>query len=262
MTLFDSARDLLDWACEDIVDFDAAVETFLDLKPYEVIGEFDAKAGHNVIKVRFATVPASLRKLASHAVWDLKHALDHAMWAAITLVRGRPAGDVHFLWSSHPNDLKSRLAATSKRNPDGKYPPELWDFIQGLEPYPSGDGYSGGSDELIAFSKMANSTKHAVALVAAPRARVTHMETQSPIVRAYLDHWDSSKQELTIGHVPVSAKVNMKLQFATNVTFGDVELFQDHPAGLVMEQIARAISDIIDALECEVCAILAHQGRS
>ena len=222
MNPFQSAHDLLEWACEDIAAFDVASQTFL----------------------------------------DLKHSLDHAIGAAITLIRGRPAGDVHFLWSDHPNAMRSRLAKIPNRDTEPKYPPELWKFFETLEPYPTGVGYPGGSDELIAFSKIANSTKHAIALATAPRAHVQSFSTQMPFLRAFIDNWDGEQRELTICHVSHDAKLDMNLEIATNITFADVSQFREHAAVLVLEELARAVSNIIDELEIEVCDILAHRGRS
>jgi hypothetical protein len=249
MTAFASARDLLRWAREEVQKFDSVAEGFVSGNPYSQVREIDPQAGQLVLKLRVAPVPDELRKLASHALWDLKHALDHATCAAILTVTGRAADDVHFPWSSHPRDLEFKLSHVSKRYPDGKYPAVLRDVFRGFEPYPSGDGYAGGSDELCLFSKMCNTTKHAVALSAVARSHMAGFRTIDPMIRMFVDNWDSATQELAIGEFPLGANSKVQLQVATHIGFSDVPAFEGHPVSEVISVIADAVETMINDLE-------------
>ena len=181
---FTSARELVNWAREDANDLDLAEQIFFGGHPYTRLREFDAKAGHDVLKLRVPAVPSHMRKLATHAVWSLKHALDHATCSAILAVTGQTPEEVTFPFVSHRNALEGRLTAVSKRHPKGKYPLELLPLFRRFEPYPTSDGLIDGSDELCAISRMANASKHSVGLSHNLRFRLTHF-APPPLLSAY-----------------------------------------------------------------------------
>jgi hypothetical protein len=167
--IFSSARQLLRWANEDIKSLEAASETFLRNNPYSFRTEFDSETGETLLKLKMAPVPNEICKLASHALWDIKHALDHATCAAVVAAGGTQDVDIHFPIRSHLNDFNSALKATVKKSTALKYPALLHDTLRSFEPYPTGNGYSGGSDDFCALSKLANTTKHSIALAAVPQ---------------------------------------------------------------------------------------------
>jgi len=193
-----SARDLIRWAREDAEEFETGVQAYITANPYTPFREDDPETGHVFLKIEITPVPDQLQKLACHALWDLKHALDHATYAAILAVTGERR-DVHFLWATHPTDLDRRLTHISKNYPNGKYPGVLHNLFRRFEPYPTGNGYPGGDDALIALNKMANTSKHAVSLNPVPRFFLENFTGSGGVVCVFQDRWDSLKNQLTIG---------------------------------------------------------------
>lgn len=255
---FSSARQLVRWAREDIKQFDTVCQGFLGSnKSHSVFTDVDLDAGRMDLKLRVAPVPDELRKLASHALWDIKHALDHAMYAAAYAVLGRDPGDLHFLTGTSLNNLRSRLYG-----PKSKYPPELRPLIESFEHYATGDSYSGGDDGICKLSKLANNSKHAVALATNPRSFVRRLSGTGKVggARMFLQGFETSEDELTLGTFPYDPDAKFNLELAGFVSFSKVELFKDTPAGEVLEAYATLADSVIEQLEAEVATIEMNRG--
>lgn len=103
---------------------------------------------------------------------------------------------------------------------------------------------------------MANVSKHAIALTAAPRSFLTQLRTTDRFIRVFPNNWDSTKQELTIGHLPLGSDAQVDIEVVTYVSFSDVPLFGDQDAARVLGAIGDAIEGIVDDLAAETAAIL------
>lgn len=184
---FPSARQLLRWAREDLQRLEASGHAFLRDQPYLPVIEAIPESSDKILKFRMAAVPDEICKLASHALWDIKHALDHATYAAARTIKGGDVGDIHFPVGSHPNDLNARLEHIPKGETDPRYPAGLHDIFRSFQPYPTGNGYSGGRDEFITLSKLANTMKHAIPLVAVPRLDIASLEDRGALHKVFMD---------------------------------------------------------------------------
>jgi hypothetical protein len=211
--------------------------------------ELDSEPAHVAFKIRIAPVPDKLCKLASHVLWDIKHAADHATYAAIRAVTDADPGDVHFPVCSHPNDLHARL-----NGPNSKYPVALRPLFASFEIYPTGDGYAGGNDAFVQLSKMANSTKHAIPLVASPQFQIAGARAIGKIGGArlyYPNPLEGPDGELTLGVFPEDPEAKIQFDLALYVAFGEVELFKGHAAGSVLEAFANSVESAVDQLEAQ-----------
>lgn len=252
---FSSARTMLRWAREEIQNLDSATRAFLALTPYTLFTEPDPKSGKQFIKVAMTTVPDEICKFASHALWDIKHALDHAAFAAVRAVRGDKVGDIHFPIASHPQDLEKKLTHIPLKQLLPRYPIELHGVFRNFEPYPTGGGYSGGGDEFIALSKLANTTKHALALGTGVRPQLLGAQITGGIVELFADNWDNLKQELTIGLLRNGEKLNMNIELACYISFRDKEALQGHDAVEVLNAFVTSATNITDELEACVSSL-------
>ena len=108
--LFESPKLLLNWAWEDAQRFKELERAFFDGEPHERIVEFDEKFQRNAHRVRFVrTPPNEMRKLASHIVNDLRHALDQAFHTAPRRFGWQPTRKqslLYFPWAKTPTDLQ------------------------------------------------------------------------------------------------------------------------------------------------------------
>lgn len=248
---FESARTLLRWASVDIQNFYLSEQAFIDDAPYEVFTELDADTGHHFLKARMAKVPDELCKLASHALWDIKHSLDHATCAAVRKIYGPDIDDIHFPIRSHLNSFESALRATMKVAGAEvlKYPVQLHDVLRRLEPYPTSDSYSGGSDEICALSKLANDTKHSVSLSATASVGILGMKAIGGLIKFFPEPHISPENELTLALVNLSTGFDMELNIASCVCFGDVKLLKRVPASKVLSEFYVAALDATNNLE-------------
>jgi hypothetical protein len=258
---FPGARQLLRWVHEDLQSLEAASHAFLGSQPYTPVFEPDPESGDVFLKLRMAAVPDEICKLASHALWDIKHALDHATCSAVRSIKGEDIGDLHFPIASHPNDLEAKLRHIPKSGAEFRYPAGLHDIFRSFEPYPTGNGYAGGCDEFVALSKLANTTKHAIPLAAVPRFDIAHLSDTGGCYKIFLSRypdrvglWDGTKQELTIGLARRNSEMKMNLQFASFVALSEVALFEGYSAGEVLTGYATAAEGIVSALENAVFA--------
>lgn len=258
-----SARDLIRWAREDAESFDAGNDIYFAGNPYAYLFEDDPKTGHVFLKIGVAPIPDELRKLASHAIWDLKHSLDHATYAAILAVTGAPPiKDTYFPWCDHPNALETKLTRPDK---DGivKYPPVLHDLFRSFEPYPTGQGYAGGNDQFVALNKLANTSKHAVVLRPGTRSFLDRFQGAahtSGLVYITPDDWNHTKQQLTLGLFRKGSQMNMDLELSSFIEIGEVEALKGYPVGDVLEGFARNVVQVVDEIKAGVTAILAARG--
>ena len=252
MNDFSSAWSLLRWAREDIANLSLATKTFVNGDLYTVFAEDDPDTGDMFLKVRMASVPDEISKLASHALWDIKHALDHATCAAVRVIMGNDIEDIHFPVASHPNDLESRLKTTLKDKTTLKYPSELHGLFRSFEPYPASDKFPGGGNEFVALNKLANTTKHSVALGTCAKPHFAGASGTGGIKRIYPDWWDSAKQELTIGLMAKDSKVKMHIDLACFVSFSEVDVLRPYPANDVLTGYATCVEDIVSKLEAAV----------
>ena len=236
-----------------MLEYEANAERFLSRDAYTRIEEIDPNTGHIVLKIRIADFPDALPKLVSHAVWDLKHSLDHATNAAIAAVTGNSSpDDIHFPFRSSPADLQHRL--------DRHFPVELHPIFRSFEPCPTGNGYAGGSDKLCAFNKLANATKHLVALDLSPRVTMSNFKATGGLVRLLVDGWDGAENELTVGHFEVGTPTDVQLQITGEIAFRDVAIFQGNSVSDVLRAVGRAIENIIEAIEAEAYRITGRLG--
>ena len=130
-------------------------------------------------------------------------------------------------------------------------------MFKSFEPYPTGNGYSGGGNEFVALSKLANSTKHAVALTAIPRFDIASLAGTGGLIRIFMrwgepdrvGFWDNTKNELTVGLFKADFKVELNLQITSLIAFDDVEPFKDLAAGEILSAYTNSVDTIIVQLE-------------
>lgn len=255
---FEGARELIRWAREDIQELKVLTKRFAeDGDAYHQFVEFDPEAGDYALKVRVADVPSALRKRATFALWGIKHALDHAMRAAIMEITGGDPGDVHFLFSSHPNDMRARL-----HGPNSKYPLAIRPLIESFQIYPTGDGYAGGNDPFCELSKLANTSKHGVALSARPRAQLTGISGVglSGGIRVHARGWDSSKQELIVARFGRKTDAEVKVHLAVVISFTDLNGLRGVQAADVLSGYALSADSAVEQLEAEAALIAGKMG--
>lgn len=231
---FESAYALLRWASTDMNRLQRSVERYFDGNPCIEVTELDPATGNYSQKVRFTKkVPEAWRRLTFRTVCDLRHSIDQAMFAAVQTVLGRaPDGDIYFPWSKNPTDLTHRRK---------KIPESLWPTLDTLEPYPRGDGYSGGDDGIYAIRNAAGPNKHRIAI----KPQVSPLswsfkgfaegDWQIPF-----NGWDGAKNEFTvIENLPPGAKRDYTVEFTFDIAFDEVEGLTGKPVIPALDHFGR-----------------------
>jgi hypothetical protein len=213
---FRPAEDTVSWAEEAIAEFDASARAFFK-ENIRSVTEFDSETGENVAKVKFRNeMPDTLRRKATEALTNSRHCFDQSAFAAVNIVTGAKPGSVHYPWSESPKDLKGKL--------ERSFDQRLWNEFGSHEPYPCGQGYSGGDDLIRALAKLAN-RKHDVGLAAHAFA----MSSTTPVRGKHIQRlrmlnpvWDPVKNEMElvrwIGQVEFHDEAKFDFQIALQDT--------------------------------------------
>lgn len=195
---FEPALDSIEWANSAIEEFDTLARDFFHSDCAEFFTEFDPKTGENVFKVRIVKpLPVALRRKATEALVTTRHAFDQATFAARNLTSGFSTKGVNYPWAQNPVDMKRLLKA---RGIDER----LWDVFAAQEPYPRGNGHSGGNNVVRALATIANN-KHTVGLAIDLLPTITRFEevifVEAEEVNLGLCVWDGVKQEGELARV-------------------------------------------------------------
>jgi hypothetical protein len=253
--VFESARQLVGWARDDIRAFELAAAIFAnDKSSHGVRQQLDSISGELIVKFWVAPVPQELCKLASHALWDVKHSLDHGMHEACETIVGSDPGDVHFLVASHLNDCRKRLYGESS-----KYPPELRSLIESFEIYPTSPDYDGGNDEFVALNKLANQAKHALALSTTART-VMHSMRGTGLAggaRIFPNGRLDASGELVLGVFPADSDPQLQFQFEVGVAFSEPPRLRGLSVSAVLTAFADAAMNAIEQLEGRTADVIA-----
>lgn len=239
---FESAAALLRWANGDVKRLYYSVKRYFAGEPCEGVGEFDPKTGYHAYKIHFLKAPPETwRRLTFRVICDIRHCIDQAMFAAVHIVEGSaPDRDIYFPWAKCPVDLTHRRKKVSE---------QLWPTLDRLEPYPRGDGYSGGDDTIFAIRNLAGPNKHRVAV--SPAARPTAMQMSGTGFGRVIipkDGWDASKNEFTVMLVEHLPDPDYEFQVAVDIAFGQVEGLGGKPVLPVLNHFGRYAYFVINEL--------------
>lgn len=251
---YSSARTLVRWSLESVDELANVARAFHGRLEERIFLEPDADGQRHFVRLRLEPVPDYCCKLASHALFDAKHALDHATHAAIKAIYPDLDAEVHFPIVSHPNDLEARLLAEigPKDHRVPKYPEPLAGIIRASEPYPKGGGYSGGGDEFVILNRLANVGKHAVRLRTSARPHLAGAHATGGLVKLYLDARDDERGVLTLALVETAQGLDLNLQIAGSLTIESDPRVSHFDAIELLRGYAMAVSGIIDDIATAV----------
>lgn len=167
------------------------------------------------------------------------------MYAAVQTVLGTPPDhDIYFPWSKNPTDLTHRRK---------KIPEVLWPVLSRLEPYRTGDDYSGGDDTIYAIRNAAGPNKHRIAI--RPQARPTGFSFNGFAEgnwRIPLDGWDSTNNEFVIiDNLPAGGKRDYTVQFFITIAFGNIEGLSGKPVMPILNHFGQYATFVINELMSE-----------
>ena len=228
-----------------------SVARFLESDPFDQFTEIDPESGYIAHKIRInRKTPDSWRRLTFRILTDIRHAIDQAMFAATSAISPITIeDDIYFPWARSPTDLEYRMV---------KIPAALHNVVRRLEPYPRGDGYTGGDDTVFAVRDVVGPNKHRITI--APCVRFNGYLFQGTVDGDFVvpfDGWDSAKNEFVIALIEPSAKPDYNFDFALDIAFGDVERLAGKPVLPILGHFGRYAAFVVKQLGNEVRSIRA-----
>lgn len=249
----ESEKYLVKWAKAKADDFYARTTRYFEVdKLYTTIVEPDPETGKNLYIIRFTgDLPWELRGIASDAIKALRDALDqaclHATQRLIPKLKGK---GTHFPFGENPDDLDKVLSGECGRQ-SKDIAPELHSVLRNFEPYPTGNGYTGGNDRLRALGRVSGPNKHetTLRLAGSVGSNVARLESSGGL-RIRAPNWDRAKNEIVLFEVPQKANLEFDLDVEISVEF-DNPWLGGAPAPRVLHMIADIVENVIARLEAE-----------
>jgi hypothetical protein len=223
---FESPRLLLSGAREEFNRLKDLFDAFfLKDRPYRIV--FDDKS-HPAKVVCYAEIlkkpTAEMRLSTYRTVNDLRNALDQALYGAAVALGQTKLSNVWFPFRENPRDLEHVFTRNGRCS---DVPVELHALLRSFEPYPRGNGYSGGDSALRDLGRIANPNKHSVALrIGLEIQGLLKMGilANNGAVRAITPTWNRSENKLSLFELIKSTTFNYDIEFPTFVAFDESTL--------------------------------------
>lgn len=245
---------MLRWAVDGLSDFQDLANRFAENREnYSIDRKLNFDGTEITFNLRVTPIPDQLRRIATHTLWDVKHALDHATYTAVSAVLGSDPGDVHFPIGNHPNNFRTKVSG-----PKSKFPVQLRPTYESFQCYPTGSGYDGGNDIVCVFNRLANTSKHSVSLGMAAALGVQRAHGAGKIggARLFPEGLLFVDNELPIGIFPYDPNLEIELDFNFVVCFGEDQTLLGQRAEMMLAVYGGYAKTFIDRLEADVSAIL------
>jgi hypothetical protein len=262
---FDDPREVLDWAREGIKELDASCSAFLNTDIYRQVREIDSNTGQELFKIVCITkMPVEIRRKATEALSNTRHAFDQALFAACCAIGKHPKESIYFPWAVSPDDLEYKLGARNlKPGKQPKIPPEFWPRLRSFEPYRRGNTYSGGEDGIRALAQIAN-RKHTVRLNFSARAATITEEIHIDVLSDGQSYeslctpvWDTVKNEIVLARYTPGAKFQTKYRLNLYVAFNEAAPLKEAPVVNTLSAFVAKAQSVIDGLEATAAEISA-----
>lgn len=251
----ESEKYLVRWAKAKVEDLAQRSDGFVNSdSTYALVVDFDEKAGKQfhkiVLKQEF---PWELRGIAADTVKTLRDALDQSVLHCTQRIR-RPKGKgTHFPFGENPADFDDVLSGkTARQSKD--LAPELHPILRSFQPYPTGQGYTGGNDRLRHIGRVSGPNKHELTLTVGVTPDAFHIRNIfNPMGFGhiiYAPHWNAAKNEALVLESHINAHIDIDLDFASYIAF-DHPLIGRYPIHLVLRQWTEIVEDIVTRLIAE-----------
>ncbi len=255
---FESPRALLSWAKDGLDELEESMTAFYSGDVCKHFTEVDSDTGYTAHKVAVVKpVPENWRRLASHALADIRHSLDQSMFAACSaLAHAQIETDVYFPWASHPKDLEARMISKDY------IPEQIYPALRRLHPYPPGQGYEGGDELIFELRKLAGGNKHRVSIQ--PSAGVQEYSISGGSRRIIVLHepWNAEKQEFTAVLVEPGSDDDCQIKLTFGVAFSEAGVLQGYPVIQALAFFADFAEFACGSLEAEVREIIQSTPRT
>jgi hypothetical protein len=249
---FDSPRELVGHAREHIDQLEGHIKIFFDRKPYAKVIDFDNETRQQVFKLRItAKLPSPIRLIFKDATSNLRDALDHAVYASAIALGVNNPKKTGFPFANDSVHLQSELGTWKFSD----VPREIHPVLMSFNPYPT------GNDLLVGLNRMRNPNTHRaiVPIAFADAGNAITASTATIVGGGQLGYslWDATKNEVEYMRLGIGSTFNGNVEFAFNVTFGDIDIVADKPVVSTLREIANEVDRIVLGLEAETTRLIA-----
>lgn len=255
LSAFDVPLEDLRWAREAIQEFDAAKAAFFQSGPYAEFTDVDPETGNKILKIKLtAPLPPILCRKATESMMNTRHAFDKILYAGSVVIGNPIRRKCNFPWRSCPSDLERTL-----QHKNSLIPRDFWDVLRRQEPYPTGDGYSGGNDAIRELSKMAN-RKHTVGLkvfgsVSGFEQRISGSFTELDQGNDF-PAWDSVNNEMVLAIFSKDSNFKSHTQVSFQVVLNEAGPLNNIPVSWALEAFAAKAEHFAESLRAECLKII------
>ena len=172
-----------------------------------------------------------IRHKALTIIKDARCVIDHAVYAGIEVLTGRPPEKNYFPFSSGPKDLKGKV--------EKDFPQPLWDALKSFQSYPPNEG---GNKVLWDLNETSNTNKHRFNFKVV--GNITNYSANkiagSGAVRMSIPpEWDWKKGEIVIAEIKPGHPIHYDFKFKPGFIF-------DHAGPISGCSVKRVLTAFMD----------------
>ncbi len=263
---FESPEYLVQWAIAETDSIKAVIERlFLQEDLIDCVNDFDPELGKFIVKAKFKSpIPVELRGMVSNVLKNLRDALDQSTYAATLIIRSKKSNRAHFPFGESPSDLEQSLAYR-KAIPCSGLADDLFPVLRTCEPYPTGETWHGGNDNLRKLGRIAGNHKHGITLRVTSNLQLASLGPgvikvgpggAELLVPA---KWDGENNELHIarflpgGHFEADAGLSMEMTFGPGPLENTIII-------AFLADLCGTVGAIVERIKLETFKIMASKG--
>ncbi|WP_334656645.1 hypothetical protein [Sphingomonas panaciterrae] len=252
---FESAQYLVTWASSQVDELKAIIKAFSDDDATAVVKELNRKTGRQELKIKFAPLPFRVRGLTNNVIKDLRDALDQATSAASFLVRGKQKRNAHFPFGQDPDDFDTAV----HKGPCADIPSELHSVLKGFEPFPTGEGWTGGNNVLRYLGYVSGPHKHRFTLAPAcdvgdVALEMDYIFTGSDGATVMQEAKIARNNEIVLFSISSDGDAKVKYHVSFKVAFADTKLKGVRVIAF-LEAALQTVGKIVQDLQTEALRI-------
>jgi len=246
---FESPKELINGAKEQLLQLDAACRAFGDNCPYEIVTHNDNKAGEKVVGLRLKNrLPPRIRRLASSILKEARLALDQSMCDGAIVLGRSDAKNVYFPFGKSVADLRQ-----SRKDKCKRVDRRLIAYAMRFKPY------YGGNRMLWSLARLATYS-HQRIIEVRPQDR---MDFPKAVIGGHgplqltINKWIDMRNELEVARLPIGASLAVKNDFVLTLNV----IFSQSGEAVAGREVVAALTDLVGIAESIVLGIEAETAR-
>lgn len=250
MNEFESAKLLVGRAKENYADFTNRRNAFFKSRRIFHFIENDPDTGDAVHKIRFVgEVPGELRTTASDTLNNLRHALDHAIFASRKVLNPKASRKTYFPIGENESSFNGEV----KRKCDGVHQ-GIVEVVRSFRPF------NGGDELLWGMCKIAGPNKHqillGVDLAIEPISQHIQVAVGDGQYGGCIRCGDANEWE--IARMAPDSIIKFEYRTITYITFAEGEIIKDQVVSRLLDEHINKVEQIVLKIEQQTAAINAR----